>query len=123
MHTTKDLEAGHNLDRHGFFELSTDQPLQLLPGLCPSLAGHEQAEYKGIGKLGTETVFLYTGGYYLPTHIDGEPVNAHWGLTKANTPRKRLATACDRCRQKKTRCDSTPEGCVQCQKAGKTCQT
>lgn len=103
---------------------STKKPLlRLLPGLSPTASGCPPAVYEGIGTLGSQAVYLYAGGYYLPMHVDGAPVNAQWGLTKANTPRKRLAAACDRCRVKKTRCDLRVAGCSPCRKAGAACST
>ncbi len=35
--------------------------------------------------------YFYDDGTHCKTVIDGEPVNAHWGVTKAGKPRKRLA--------------------------------
>lgn len=97
------------------------RPLRLLPGLAPALSKRHNVRFVGYGEVDGESVYLYSGGFYLPTHVDGEPVNALWGLTKANTPRKRLATACDRCRLKKTRCEPQPDGCPQCQRVGEVC--
>jgi hypothetical protein len=37
--------------------------------------------------------------------IDGTPVNANWGVTKAGRPRKRLGLACLTCREKKIAVD------------------
>ncbi|OAR01308.1 hypothetical protein LLEC1_03945 [Akanthomyces lecanii] len=38
--------------------------------------------------------YFYDDGTHCKTIIDGEYVNAHWGVTKAGKPRKRLAIAC-----------------------------
>ena len=45
--------------------------------------------------------YVYEDGSYCRKEIDGEPVNANWGITKAGKPRKRLAIACVTCREKK----------------------
>ncbi|ROW08897.1 hypothetical protein VMCG_02865 [Cytospora schulzeri] len=49
--------------------------------------------------------YFYDDGSHCKTVIDGEAVNAHWGVTKAGKPRKRLAIACVTCREKKIKCD------------------
>jgi len=66
--------------------------------------------------------YFYDDGSHCKTVIDGETVNAHWGVTKAGKPRKRLAIACTTCREKKTKCDPDFPRCVQCEKSGRTCQ-
>ena len=38
--------------------------------------------------------WLYEDGTTCRKVIDGDPVNAQWGVTKADKPRKRLAIAC-----------------------------
>ncbi|RYP24551.1 hypothetical protein DL765_000571 [Monosporascus sp. GIB2] len=45
-----------------------------------------QAEVPGEG-----LCYFYDDGTHCKAVIDGEPVNAHWGVTKAGKPRKRLA--------------------------------
>lgn len=45
-----------------------------------------QAEVPGEG-----LCYFYDDGSHCKTVIDGEQVNAHWGVTKAGKPRKRLA--------------------------------
>ncbi|TAQ86425.1 hypothetical protein B7494_g5252 [Chlorociboria aeruginascens] len=59
-----------------------------------------QAEVPGEG-----LCYFYDDGTHCKTVIDGEVVNAHWGVTKAGKPRKRLAIACITCREKKIKCD------------------
>lgn len=49
--------------------------------------------------------WVYEDGTTCKKTIDGEPVNAQWGVTKAGKPRKRLAIACTTCREKKIKCD------------------
>lgn len=49
--------------------------------------------------------YFYDDGSHCKNVIDGEAVNAHWGVTKAGKPRKRLAIACITCREKKIKCD------------------
>ncbi|OBT68900.1 hypothetical protein VE03_02133 [Pseudogymnoascus sp. 23342-1-I1] len=66
--------------------------------------------------------YFYDDGTHCKTVIDGEPVNAHWGVTKAGKPRKRLAIACITCREKKIKCDPDYPRCVQCDKFGRVCK-
>lgn len=76
-----------------------------------------QAEVPGEG-----ICYFYDNGTHCKTVIDGEPVNAHWGVTKAGKPRKRLAIACITCREKKIKCDPDYPRCVQCEKFGRVCK-
>jgi hypothetical protein len=76
-----------------------------------------QAEVAGEGMC-----YFYDDGTHCKTVIDGEVVNAHWGVTKAGKPRKRLAIACITCREKKIKCDPDYPRCVQCEKFGRTCK-
>lgn len=66
--------------------------------------------------------YIYVDGSYCPKSIDGVPVNASWGVTKAGRPRKRLAQACLTCREKKIRCHPNLPKCEQCQKSGRVCR-
>lgn len=66
--------------------------------------------------------YFYDDGSHCKTVIDGEAVNAHWGVTKAGKPRKRLAIACVTCREKKIKCDPDYPRCVQCEKLGRVCK-
>ena len=66
--------------------------------------------------------YFYDDGTHCKTVIDGEIVNAHWGVTKAGKPRKRLAIACITCREKKIKCDPDFPRCVQCEKFGRVCK-
>ncbi|KAK5993240.1 hypothetical protein PT974_06669 [Cladobotryum mycophilum] len=66
--------------------------------------------------------YFYDDGTHCKTVIDGEAVNAHWGVTKAGKPRKRLAIACVTCREKKIKCDPDYPRCVQCEKFGRICK-
>ncbi|KAI2641868.1 hypothetical protein GGS26DRAFT_586260 [Hypomontagnella submonticulosa] len=77
----------------------------------------KQAEVPGEGQC-----YFYDDGTHCKTVIDGEPVNAHWGVTKAGKPRKRLAIACLTCREKKIKCDPDYPRCVQCEKFGRVCK-
>lgn len=65
--------------------------------------------------------YVYDDGSYVQKEIDGEPVNASWGVTKAGKPRKRLAIACKTCRDKKIKCEPAEPKCVQCDKSGSEC--
>lgn len=76
-----------------------------------------QAEVPGEGMC-----YFYDDGTYCKTVIDDEPVNAHWGVTKAGKPRKRLAIACITCREKKIKCDPDYPRCIQCEKFGRVCK-
>jgi hypothetical protein len=76
-----------------------------------------QADVPGEG-----TCYFYDDGTHCKTVIDGEVVNAHWGVTKAGKPRKRLAIACITCREKKIKCDPDYPRCVQCEKFGRICK-
>lgn len=66
--------------------------------------------------------YIYADGSYCPKNIDGVPVNANWGITKAGKPRKRLAQACLTCREKKIKCHPNLPKCDQCQKSGRECR-
>lgn len=66
--------------------------------------------------------FFYDDGTHCKATIDGEEVNAYWGVTKAGKPRKRLAIACVPCREKKIKCDPNFPRCVQCEKLGRVCK-
>ncbi|EGX91460.1 C6 transcription factor [Cordyceps militaris CM01] len=66
--------------------------------------------------------YFYDDETHCKTVIDGEAVNALWGVTKAGKPRKRLAIACVTCREKKIKCDPDFPRCVQCDKFGRTCK-
>ena len=66
--------------------------------------------------------WIYEDGSICKKVIDGEPVNAQWGVTKAGKPRKRLAIACTTCREKKIKCDPAEPKCVQCEKFGRICK-
>ncbi|KAH6666936.1 fungal-specific transcription factor domain-containing protein [Halenospora varia] len=77
----------------------------------------KQAEVAGEGMC-----YFYDDGTHCKTVIDGEVVNAHWGVTKAGKPRKRLAIACITCREKKIKCDPDYPRCVQCEKFGRVCK-
>ncbi|KAL4886227.1 hypothetical protein BJY04DRAFT_229347 [Aspergillus karnatakaensis] len=66
--------------------------------------------------------YIYADGSHCPKLIDGMPVNANWGITKAGKPRKRLAQACLTCREKKIKCHPNLPKCDQCQKSGRECR-
>lgn len=72
-----------------------------------------------------ELCFVYADGSFCPKFIDGTPVNANWGVTKAGRPRKRLGLACLTCREKKIKCNPNPNPeavCDQCRKSGRECR-
>ncbi|KAI9869823.1 MAG: hypothetical protein M1830_005057 [Pleopsidium flavum] len=66
--------------------------------------------------------YVYEDGSHCRKVIDGETVNASWGVTKAGKPRKRLAIACMTCREKKIKCDPNWPKCLQCDKFGRECK-
>ena len=66
--------------------------------------------------------WVYEDGSICKKVIDGEEVNAQWGVTKAGKPRKRLAIACTTCREKKIKCDPDEPKCVQCEKFNRVCR-
>ena len=66
--------------------------------------------------------WVYEDGSTCKKVIDGETVNAQWGVTKAGKPRKRLAIACTTCREKKIKCDPGDPKCVQCEKYLRVCR-
>ncbi|MCJ1314318.1 hypothetical protein MMC25_007999 [Agyrium rufum] len=65
--------------------------------------------------------YVYEDGSRVKKIIDGESVNANWGVTKAGKPRKRLAVACLTCREKKIKCEPGEIKCAQCEKSGREC--
>jgi len=96
--------------------------VQYVNGLLPAAAGHRNERYLGVQVIDGQRYHMYEGGKCLPYEINGERVNEWWGLTKANIPRKRLATACNRCRDKKIRCEPGEGGCTSCRKSRQICQ-
>ncbi len=66
--------------------------------------------------------YVYEDGSHCRKVIDGEMVNANWGVTKAGKPRKRLAVACMTCREKKIKCDPQWPKCLQCDKFARECK-
>lgn len=66
--------------------------------------------------------YIYADGSHCPKAVEGVPVNANWGITKAGRPRKRLAQACLTCREKKIKCQPNLPKCDQCQRSGRKCR-
>ncbi|KAK4127773.1 hypothetical protein N657DRAFT_564771 [Parathielavia appendiculata] len=136
------LQGGRDGSRAEFRDpLAPHTPGQNPPSTPTSSVGSEAPPTKdGLGpKIWTGTHFLprfvraaevpgegmcyfYDDGSHCKTVIDGEAVNAHWGVTKAGKPRKRLAIACITCREKKIKCDPDYPRCVQCEKFGRVCK-
>ncbi|KAL1970749.1 hypothetical protein VTN77DRAFT_2583 [Rasamsonia byssochlamydoides] len=85
------------------------------PAILPHVVDERYIEGEGL-------CYIYADGSYCPKTIDGEPVNANWGVTKAGKPRKRLAQACVTCREKKIKCQPNLPKCDQCQKSGRECR-
>jgi len=65
---------------------------------------------------------VYDDGSICEMSVGGEPVNPEWGLTRAGRPRKRLAKACNNCREKKVRCEPGETRCVRCARQGEDCK-
>lgn len=106
-------------DRDGIPEMKQDVILgpKLWTGtqFLPRFIGEEIVENEGL-------CYFYDDGTHCGAVIDGEPVNAYWGVTKAGKPRKRLAIACITCREKKIKCDPDYPRCVQCESFGRICR-
>lgn len=95
--------------------LTTNPQTGTLSERPPKLMGRVEVPGEG-------SFYVYEDGTRLPTTVDNEPVNPEWGLTKANKPRKRLASACLDCREKKIKCDYAVNGCGNCVKAKRPCR-
>jgi hypothetical protein len=79
--------------------------------------------YLGVQQVPGQGVFhTYRDDSWVPTEVDDEVVHPVWGLTKAGKARERLALACFNCRERKTRCEPAQEGCLQCEKRGRSCR-
>ena len=127
--------------------LNAPQPQQMNPMNVPvhyyqenrsdyeSMTGHEQSPQAAENSIkpmarvvgeadvpGQGPSWVYEDGTTCKKIIDGEEVNAQWGVTKAGKPRKRLAIACTTCREKKIKCDPAEPKCVQCEKFGRECR-
>lgn len=91
--------------------------LQSTPKPVAKMVGERHVPGEGL-------CYFYDDGTHVRKVIDGEVVNAQWGITKAGKPRKRLAIACLTCREKKIKCDPAPgePKCVQCDKSGRECR-
>lgn len=92
---------------------STNRPT--VPSVRPHVVDERYIEGEGL-------CYVYADGSHCPKSINGVPVNASWGVTKAGKPRKRLAQACLTCREKKIKCQPNLPKCDQCQKFGRKCR-
>ena len=97
----------------GFHQLRHDAAPNIKP--LPRVIGEQDIPGEGL-------CWIYEDGSICKKVIDGEEVNAQWGVTKAGKPRKRLAIACTTCREKKIKCDPGDPKCVQCDKFGRECR-
>ncbi|KAK0617561.1 hypothetical protein B0T14DRAFT_272904 [Immersiella caudata] len=70
---------------------------------------------------GEGTCYFYDDGTHCKTVIDGEAVDAHWGVTTDGKPRKRLSITCITCRERKIKCDPDYPRCMQCKKFDRVC--
>lgn len=95
--------------------LATGNHTQKKPPIRPHVVDERYIEGEGL-------CYIYADGSHCPKSIDGMPVNANWGITKAGKPRKRLAQACLTCREKKIKCQPNLPRCDQCQKSGRDCR-
>lgn len=67
--------------------------------------------------------YVYDDGTYCEAVVRGEVVNPEWGLTRAGRARKRLAKACNGCREKKVKCEpGSTSRCQRCLRKGQECQ-
>ena len=98
-------------------DISSPESLSRAKGasVLPHVIDERYVEGEGI-------CYVYADGSHVPKLIDGVPVNANWGVTKAGKPRKRLAQACLTCREKKIKCQPNLPKCDQCQKSGRECR-
>lgn len=87
-----------------------------------NLTQHTPRPFKEEIVPGEGPCYVYEDGSHCRKVIDGEVVNASWGVTKAGKPRKRLAVACMTCREKKIKCEPNLPKCVQCEKFGRECK-
>merc|ERR1712000_498978 len=129
-------EAHHNYHDHRSSTASQNQPqtptgdshMEIITGkdgLGPKIwtGSHFLPRFVRAAEVpGEGLCYFYDDGSHCKTVIDGEAVNAHWGVTKAGKPRKRLAIACVTCREKKIKCDPDFPRCVQCEKFGRICK-
>ena len=128
---SKHLDVGHR-SAHDSSVLVTSQPysseiegVSVKDGLGPKIwtGTHFLPRFVRSAEVPGEGVcYFYDDGSHCKAVIDGEAVNAHWGVTKAGKPRKRLAIACMTCREKKIKCDPDYPRCVQCEKFGRICK-
>jgi hypothetical protein len=89
--------------------------------LAPATYVYQAASsYEGVQVVpGKGECHVYKGGYCIPTHLLGEPMD----LTKSKILKKRLSVACSGCRRKKIRCEpGGADGCLQCRKSQRPCQ-
>lgn len=110
VQTTKSLGEGSSSDVSGASTATGS-----VPPVRPHVVDEKYIEGEGL-------CYIYADGSYCPKNIDGVPVNANWGITKAGKPRKRLAQACLTCREKKIKCHPNLPKCDQCQKSGRDCR-
>ncbi|RDW93068.1 Zn(II)2Cys6 transcription factor [Aspergillus mulundensis] len=119
---------------HGYNEESNDRNTAAIPSSSPAESTHLTATGKSAKPQvrlhvvderyieGEGLCYIYADGSHCPKIVDGMPVNANWGITKAGKPRKRLAQACLTCREKKIKCHPNLPKCDQCQKSGRECR-
>ncbi|KAF6823229.1 hypothetical protein CPLU01_11528 [Colletotrichum plurivorum] len=66
--------------------------------------------------------YFYDDGSHCKTVINGAPVNAFLGVTKAGLPRESLEVVCTTCRGLNINCDTHFPSCGQCSKSGRACK-
>lgn len=98
--------------------LVTDRRTSLAPAgpaIVPRCVGQERIPGKGL-------CYIYEDGSFCEAVVRGEAVNPEWGLTRAGRARKRLAKACNSCREKKVKCEpGTSYHCQRCSRKGQDC--
>jgi hypothetical protein len=107
--------SSHSSDSSSTYHQGSRHELRTVPKPTKKCVGEDTIPGEG-------PCWVYEDGTRVRKEIDGETVNAQWGITKAGKPRKRLAIACVTCREKKIKCEPAEPKCVQCDKSGKECR-
>lgn len=104
-----------------------DGPMDIAKPVRRRTEGSSRAPVRALRCVGQRNVageglcYVYEDGSHCRAIIDGERVNPSWGITKAGKPRKRLAQACNTCREKKIKCEPGDPKCTQCAKSQRPC--
>ncbi|KAI4157108.1 MAG: hypothetical protein L6R39_000771 [Caloplaca ligustica] len=121
---TGSVSAPYGTDQTGLYDYGPSLHARPDP-TAPNIAQNVKPVPRVVGEQdipGEGPCWVYEDGSICRKVIDGEAVNAQWGVTKAGKPRKRLAIACTTCREKKIKCDPGEGKCQQCEKFGRECR-